>query len=113
MAACHHQSEDRPTQFWAPGSPVVADRLRRVTRSGLLEGYGEAIDHVQPGQSVDVGTPIPTPLGHRGSTRRVQVFGHHEDHLVVLTHAAGCELAPEERGEEVHAGQRSEYEGWA
>jgi hypothetical protein len=29
---------------------------------------------------------------------------------VVLTHAAGGELASQERGEEVHAGQRSEYE---
>jgi hypothetical protein len=32
---------------------------------------------------------------------------------VVLAHAAGSELAPEEGSEEVHAGQRSEYEGWS
>jgi len=58
-----------------------------------------------------VGTPVPTPFGRSGSPRRENVLGHHEDHLVVLAHAAGSELAPQEGGEEMHAGQRSEYEG--
>jgi len=69
-----------------------------------------AIDHVQPGQGIHVGTPAATPLCLGCRPGRLHVLGDDEDDLMVLAHASLRQLAAQVRDVEVHAGQRSDYE---
>ena len=61
-------------------------------------------------QRVDVWAPVATPFRLCGAACRYHVVGHDKHNLVVLSHPAVRELASQECGVEMHAGQRSEYE---
>ncbi len=58
-----------------------------------------------------MGPAGPAPFGLGGAACPQRVLGHDEHHFVVLAHPAGAQLASQIRGEEVHGGQRSDYEG--
>jgi hypothetical protein len=69
-----------------------------------------AIDHIQPGERIDMRSTTTTPFRLGRRPRRLHVLGHHKDDLMILAHATFGQLAAQVRDVEVHAGQRSDYE---
>jgi NAD(P)-dependent dehydrogenase (short-subunit alcohol dehydrogenase family) len=86
-------------------SSVVTLHGGGVTVARRRQRDGVAVDPVQSGHRVDMGPTVTTPFLLSRFAGRRGVLGHHEDHLVVLAHAVGGQLAPEKRGVEMH--QRS------
>ena len=91
-------------------SGVVALGLGPIPRAGLLQIDDIAVDHVDTRQRVDMRAAVASPFRLGRLAGRGHVAGDHEHDFVVLAHAARTELASQVRREEVHAGQRSEYE---
>jgi len=57
-----------------------------------------------------MGAAVATPFRLGSAAGRDHVVRDDKHHLVVFPHATVRELASQERGVEVHAGQRSDYE---
>jgi hypothetical protein len=47
--------------------------------------------------------PAAAPFGFGGAPSRFNVLGYHEDDLMILAHAPGCQLATQEGRKEMHA----------